>query len=55
MDNREISKIIVEQIKLLADWNKGEIKLSEPEQTRKNLETILCACVVIYRLEYQRV
>lgn len=35
-------EVIREQIKLLADWNKENIKLN-PEQVRKNVETVLAA------------
>jgi hypothetical protein len=36
----EAINILYKQIELLTDWNKKNIKI-EPEQVRKNIETIL--------------
>jgi len=39
-DMVSIMETLAEQIKLLTEWNKENIKI-EPEQVRKNIETII--------------
>lgn len=40
MEEKQTIDLLEEQIKLLTEWNKASINI-EPEQVRKNIETIL--------------
>jgi len=47
---KNMAKIILEQIELLTQWNKKSVN-NEPEQVRKNIETIMVALDYVYKLE----
>jgi hypothetical protein len=48
---KEAILIINQQIQLLIDWNKEHIE-TEPEQVRKNIETILQALKIIHEFNH---